>query len=143
MGPLAGFSFTPVSFMPSSRSILLVEDDRTHREFVSAILEKIGCRVTVAYDGEDALRLAMQFDFDAILMDIEMPIMNGIEAAKRLRDMKRHHDIDDVPIIAISAEPEGDARSACVDAGMVDFIPKHMWKPKWEPNIREKLGRWL
>lgn len=123
--------------------ILLVEDDRVHREFVSRILGKFGCVVSVAYDGEDALRLVRVYPFHLILMDIEMPHMNGIEAARVLRDMKRHHDIPDVPIVAISATRDDMTKEACVEAGMVDFIPKSMWRPYWEPTIVEKLTHWL
>lgn len=124
-------------------SVLLVEDDRTHREFVSRILEKLGCDVSIAYDGKDALHMVMEQPFDLILMDIEMPKMNGIEAARRLRDMRRHHDIQPVPIIAISSDPEPQAREECLDAGMVDFIPKSIWRPEWEPKIKAKLDPWL
>lgn len=123
--------------------ILLVEDDRVHREFVSRILGKFGCEVSVAYDGEDALRLVRTYPFHLILMDLEMPLMNGIEAARRLRDMKRHHDIGDIPIVAISATRDDIMKDACLEAGMVDFIPKSMWRPYWEPSIVEKLTHWL
>ncbi|MBI1274334.1 MAG: response regulator [Alphaproteobacteria bacterium] len=123
--------------------ILVVEDDRLHREFIAQILDNIGHSVTIAYDGSDALELAKQYDFDLILMDIEMPGIDGIETARRLRDMKRHREIAETPIIAISVEPDDARRAACLDAGMVDFIPKSIWKPKWEPDIREKIDAWL
>lgn len=123
--------------------VLLVEDNRTHREFVSRILEKIGCDVTIAYDGKDALHMVREEPFDIVLMDIEMPKMNGIEAARQMRDMRRHHDIEPIPIIAISSDPQPDVREECLDAGMVDFIPKSIWRPEWEPSIRAKLKPWL
>lgn len=129
---------------PGKRAnILLVEDDRVHREFVSRILERIGCEVTIAYDGKDALNMLREQSFDLILMDIEMPKMNGIEAAREIREMRRHRDIQPTPIIAISADPEPGMRKECLDVGMVDFIPKSIWRPEWEPNIRMKLSPWL
>jgi len=123
--------------------VLLVEDDRTHREFVSRILEKIGCDVTIAYDGKDALFMVREQPFDLILMDLEMPKMNGLEAARQIRDMQRHRETEPAPIIAISSDPEPDIRKECTEAGMVDFIPKSIWRPEWEPSIRAKLGPWI
>lgn len=123
--------------------VLLVEDDRTHREFIANILEAIGCCVTIAYDGKDALSFVARHTYDLILMDVEMPQMNGLDSARRIRDMVRHGDIHDVPIIAITARREEEMEIACRDAGMVDFIPKDIWRPKWEPLIIRTLTRWL
>lgn len=124
-------------------SVLLVEDDRTHRDFISQILENMGCRVTVAHNGEEALALALNRKFDLVLMDVMMPRMGGIDAARRLRDMIRHGDIKHVPVIAITATHDETIQRECLEAGMVDVISKEIWKPKWEPAIRDALMKWI
>ena len=126
-----------------SAHVLLVEDDRTHREFICGILESIGCQVTIAYDGKDALSFVARQSFDLILMDVEMPHMNGLDSARRIREMMRHGDVQQTPIIAITARHEEAMEKACRDVGMVDFIPKDIWRPKWEPMIIKTLTRWL
>lgn len=123
--------------------ILLVEDDRTHREFISNILESAGCHVTIAYNGKDALARIMAMPYNMILMDVEMPEMNGLETARVLRDLMRHGEVEHAPIIAITARREPEMERLCREAGMVDFIPKDIWRPKWEPVIRDKLLHWV
>ena len=129
----------------SNTHILLVEDDRSHREFVANILEGIGCKVMIAFNGKDALSLIERNNkFDIILMDIEMPEMDGLEASRRIREMKRHGDMpDDTPIVAITSNSTEDIEKTCLDAGMAGMIPKHLWKPKWEPSIKEKLQEFI
>ncbi len=123
----------------SNLHILLVEDDRAHREFVANILENIGYEVTIAFNGKDALPIITQNKFDIILMDLEMPEMNGIQASRKIRDLKKSGDIPDTPIIAITANHDEETEELCLGAGMVGLIPKHIWKPKWENSIKEKL----
>ncbi len=123
----------------SDLRILLVEDDRAHREFVANILENIGYKVMIAFNGKDALPFVIEHKFDIILMDLEMPEMNGIAAARAIRELKRHGEIEDIPIIAITANHDEETEKKCIDAGMVGLIPKHIWKPKWEGSIKEKL----
>ncbi len=123
----------------SNLQILLVEDDRAHREFVANILENIGYEVMIAFNGKDALPLIKQHKFDIILMDLEMPEMNGIQAARKIRDLKKQEEIPNIPIIAITANHDAETEEMCLGAGMVGLIPKHIWKPKWESSIKEKL----
>lgn len=132
----------PTYHSPPPR-VLLVEDDHTHREFISTILESCGCHVTIAYNGKDALARIMAMPYNMILMDVEMPEMNGLETARVLRDLMRHGEIEHAPIIAITARREPEMEKYCREAGMVDFIPKDIWRPKWEPLIREKLLHWV
>jgi len=123
-----------------NKNILLVEDDRSHREFVSCILESMGCKVSTAFDGEEAINLLQEgADYDLVLMDIELPRMNGMEATRIIRDMKRHGDIKDIPILAISSNQDEKTVQDCINSGMKGLIPKSLWKPKWEPTIKDKI----
>lgn len=123
--------------------ILVVEDDRTHQEYVGQILRNIGCTPVLASNGKEALRLLSDVPFNLILMDIVMPEMNGIETALTIQKMKKEKKIADIPIIALTSSNDAAIKEACFDVGMIDFLPKDKWQPKWEPAIREKLLQWI
>ncbi|PZP85539.1 MAG: hypothetical protein DI582_05575 [Azospirillum brasilense] len=130
-------------FEETNAHVLLVEDNRVHREVACAALEKYGFRVVQARDGEEALVRLGQEHFVLVLMDIEMPWMNGIHAAQRIREMKMRGALDDIPVIALTADHSEETYDRCMLAGMREVIPKHIWKPKWEHLIIEKLQKWL
>jgi CheY-like chemotaxis protein len=123
--------------------VLLVEDNRVHREVACAALEKYGFTVVQARDGEEALQRLKQERFSLVLMDVEMPWMNGIRAAEKMREMKRDGVIEDMPIIALTADHRAETHDLCLRAGMREVIPKHIWKPKWEHLIWDRLEEWL
>ncbi len=133
---------TEISFV--DKNVLLVEDDRSHREFVTQILEKMGFQVFVTNTGEEAIEFLKKHSaVDIILLDLILPGMSGYDIAKVIADMKVNDLLEDVPVLAISSTQDEDTIEACLDAGMKGHIPKSLWKPKWEPNIREKLQSYL
>ncbi|MBK9290635.1 MAG: response regulator [Bacteroidetes bacterium] len=116
--------------------ILLVEDNQLNQKFAVAVLHKLGCKVDVAENGRVGLEMFKQNKYDLILMDIQMPEMNGIEATIAIRQIEalegkgRH-----IPIIAVTAFALEQDRKNCADAGMDDFLAKP-YKPH---EIEEKL----
>jgi CheY-like chemotaxis protein len=123
------------SFKPAS--ILLVEDDYINQIVLKQILEEKGHNVEVAADGREALSILQQRLFDIILMDIQMPKMNGIEATKILR---RQEELTNVhtPIIALTAHALRDDREKFLAAGMDDYISKPV-----DLNILYRTIDWL
>jgi two-component system sensor histidine kinase/response regulator len=101
--------------------ILLVEDNELNQEVATEILRKAGCEVLVAGDGRSAIERARAEDFDLILMDVQMPVMDGIAATEELRGETRFAS---VPIIAMTASVMTEDRDRCLAAGMDDFIAK-------------------
>jgi len=101
--------------------ILLVEDEPVNREVASMLLDAVGLSADVAGDGEAALAMAGRNDYDLILMDVQMPILDGLEAARRIRQLPAHAD---TPIIAMTANAFASDRRLCQDSGMDDFIAK-------------------
>jgi PAS domain S-box-containing protein len=103
--------------------VLLVEDNPTNRLVATRILEKTGATVAQAEDGAQAVAQldAAPDAFDAVLMDIQMPVMDGIEATRRLRADARFARL---PIIAMTADAMSEDRQNCLDAGMQDYVSK-------------------
>ena len=101
--------------------VLLVEDNPINQEVARAMLMAAGALVEVAGDGAQAIAALANAEFDAVLMDVQMPVMDGLEATRRLRGDPRHAHL---PIIAMTANALADDREVCLAAGMTDYITK-------------------
>jgi len=116
--------------------ILLAEDNETNQLVAIDILERMGLDVTVANNGREVIELLQQADFDAVLMDLQMPVMDGLEAARRIRREERWNGL---PIIAMTAAVMEQDRAACSAAGMND----HVAKPIAQQELLHALLRWI
>jgi signal transduction histidine kinase/CheY-like chemotaxis protein len=113
---------TGVSGTSPSLRILLAEDNLVNQKVAIGMLGKMGHRITLATNGLEALEQWRQSDFDLILMDVQMPEMNGLQAATQIR---REEAIGaHVPIVAMTASAMSEERDRCLAAGMDDFISK-------------------
>ncbi len=112
--------------IPEGLKILLVEDHPINRKAVLMMLNQADIQVTTAENGEQAVLLAGQTRFDLILMDVQMPVMDGLEATRQIR----HHEGGNasVPVIALTANVMAESRSHCFAAGMTDFLAKPVTK---------------
>jgi signal transduction histidine kinase/ActR/RegA family two-component response regulator len=104
--------------------VLLVEDNPSNQVVARAMLERLGCTVVLAANGAEAVRLTGEGGFVAVLMDLQMPEMNGLEATLRIRASELATGATPVPIIAVTANVMEADRAACEDAGMSDFLGK-------------------
>jgi two-component system, sensor histidine kinase and response regulator len=116
--------------------ILLVEDNAINQQVAQEFLERSGLQVTVAENGQVALKVLHQQAFDAVLMDLQMPVMDGIEASRRIRQDARFRDL---PIIAMTAAVMKKDRDACLAAGMND----HVAKPIQPDELRAALIKYI
>jgi PAS domain S-box-containing protein len=104
--------------------VLLVEDNETNRTVASKFLEKWGIRPDVAVNGVEALQAVRQQAYHLILMDLQMPEMDGYQATVAIRNRERELGLSPVPIIALTASVLGDVRNKVMQAGMTDYISK-------------------
>jgi PAS domain S-box-containing protein len=116
--------------------ILLVEDEPINREVAQMILEDCGLVVDVAENGLHALEMAKRNPYAAILMDMQMPVMDGVAATRAIRALSGKEKI---PILALTANAFAEDREKCIQAGMNDFLTKPV-----DPNLLlERLQHWL
>lgn len=101
--------------------ILLVEDDLINQRYVETLLNSFGAHCTVAENGQVAIHFLQDTLFDAILMDVEMPVMNGIDATKHIRDVLHFHDL---PIIGLTASVYGRRPHTLIEIGMNEVVTK-------------------
>ena len=105
-------------------AVLLVEDHPINQKLALGLLEKWGYHPSLAANGQEAFVLYAERPFDIVLMDLQMPVMNGIEATRRIRHYEEQSQLAPTPIIAMTASAmEGD-RESCLAAGMDDYISK-------------------
>ncbi len=131
--------FVPTQGTSLNSRVLLTEDNPVNQEVTSGILDSLNCQVDIANNGREAVTAAARAVYDLILMDCQMPEMDGFEATRRIRQWERETSHRPTPIIALTANAmEGD-RERCLQAGMSDYLSK----PFTLTQLQETMQRWL
>jgi PAS domain S-box-containing protein len=123
---------------PAGGEVLVVEDNPLNQQLARAMLEKLGYAVTIADSGEQALHLLTRREYSAVIMDCQMPVLDGYTTTKRLRAAEgvgRRR----TPVIAMTANAMLEERQRCLDAGMDDYLVK----PVRGDDLRRVLHRWI
>jgi hypothetical protein len=128
-------AFTPAKVL-QNKHVLLVEDNEVNQEIARKILEKAGMIVTVAVNGLEAIDRVAESAFDLVLMDIQMPEMDGYQATRLLRQQTQ---LDNMPILAMTANVMTAEKEKCLRAGMNDHISKP-FKPE---QLYTAIAKWL
>ncbi|MBI4938069.1 MAG: PAS domain S-box protein [Nitrosomonadales bacterium] len=120
----------------SGAHLLLVEDNEINQQVAKELLEKAGISVAIAENGEEALELLMEGRFDGVLMDMQMPVMDGFAATRAIRSNAR---LAGLPVIAMTANVMAGDREQCLAAGINDYIAK----PLDPEQMITTLARWV
>ncbi|WP_425915035.1 ATP-binding protein [Pseudomonas sp. GWSMS-1] len=127
---------TQLSDQGSGQSVLLVEDNPVNQTVIESMLRSLGYQVSVVADGAQAVDKVSQHRYAAILMDCRLPIMDGYEATRQIRQLP---DCAQLPIIALTANALQGDREACLNCGMNDYLAK----PFKRADLQRILQRWL
>jgi CheY-like chemotaxis protein/signal transduction histidine kinase/HAMP domain-containing protein len=133
--------------------VLLVEDNEINQEVARELLEGVGIPVTIANNGEEAVHAVKEREFEAVLMDIQMPVMDGLQATKEIRKWEKQRKEspvltkelpetsaqEPIPIIAMTAHAMTGDREKCLEAGMNDYVSK----PIDPEKLFSALARWI
>ena len=124
---------------PHVPTVLLVEDNHINQVVALEFLSLMGVKSRLAKNGLEAVSQCLEAAPDLVLMDIQMPGMDGLECARRLRELQREGRLPAFPILALTAHALESDVSASIDAGM----DEHLTKPLDFVALRARLGRWL
>jgi signal transduction histidine kinase/DNA-binding response OmpR family regulator len=120
-------------------SVLVAEDHPVNRQYMEAVLTSMGHRVQFAHDGEQAAKAAREGTFDLVLMDLHMPVMDGLEATRAIRELPDARAAT-VPIVALTADAYPETRNRCLTAGMNDYLTKPVSPQSLASCIRRLFG---
>jgi PAS domain S-box-containing protein len=129
-------SVAPHTGNPKGLKILVAEDNKVNQMVTMRMLQKMGCQAELACDGAAAVRSVETNSYDIVLMDVHMPLVDGLEAARRIRAMPSAQS--SVPIVALTASATTEDRARCLAAGMNDYLSK----PIQMEALRQALDRW-
>ncbi len=116
--------------------ILLVEDNKINQQVATELLEQAGLNVEVADNGQEALDMLEQAGYDCLLMDVQMPVMDGYTATAKIREIEKYADL---PVLAMTANALAEDRERAIEAGMND----HLTKPINPENLFQALVKWI
>ncbi|HEX6020265.1 MAG TPA: ATP-binding protein, partial [Burkholderiaceae bacterium] len=128
----------PIEFGALAAQVLLAEDDSVNQMVVEAMLTRLGCIVEVVADGQAALGAAARRRYDLILMDCHMPVIDGFEATRHIRDDEIERGRGRTPIVALTADALAGDRERCIESGMDDY----MTKPVSSAMLAACVERW-
>ncbi len=135
-GPAGGPRLRPPRF---SGRILVAEDNPVNQEMALALLELMGCRVHLVSNGLEAVQAVHRSEYDLILMDCQMPVMDGLAATAEVRRREQTRGLPRIPIVALTANIVKGTREKCLAVGMDDYLSK----PFGQEQMSAMLGRWL
>ncbi|MGH8233042.1 MAG: response regulator [Rhodanobacteraceae bacterium] len=141
--PLLGGAARPQVAASADRQlrgqVLLVEDHPVNQQVARRLLERLGLKVESAGNGAEALDKIKQQHFDLVLMDCQMPVLDGYSATRRLREREQAQTVPRMPVIAMTAHAMAGDRERCLEAGMDDYLTK----PLDRTLLADTLARWL
>ncbi len=121
-----------------NNTVLVVEDNPFNRELACSMLESLGLQAVLANNGQEAIDLVKTNHFVLVLMDCQMPVVDGYEATIALRQLEK--DGKHLPIIALTANAMSEVQQKCLDAGMDDFLSKPFTYTQFEAMLKKWIA---
>ncbi len=122
-------------------SVLIADDSLVNRKIMECFLRQCGCSVQATVDGKQVLQQFTDSNWDLILMDVNMPVMDGLEAASRIREIEKQRNIPaHIPIVALTAGIMPDEQLKCYEAGMDEVIAKPLSIENLSSVFKHKLS---
>ncbi len=134
-----GSSALPGQALPRPLQVLVAEDHPVNRQYMAALLENLGHEAHFSANGEEAVAAARQRRFDIVLMDLHMPVLDGVAATQAIRALPDPR-LSTVPIVALTADAFAETRERCMVAGMNDFLTKPVSPQKLATSLRRLFG---
>jgi len=122
-----------------NKRVLIVDDMQVNVLLLVNVLKKLGCDISTASNGLEALETIKSFPFDLVFMDCHMPVMDGYAATRAIREYEAGAGISPIPIVALTADAMNDNKDRCLEAGMTDFLTK----PILMDRVHRVLAAWL
>jgi len=119
----------------SNQKILVVEDNLINQKVIAQILKTWNCYFEVANNGREGLKLLSKTNFDIVLMDLQMPVLNGFETTKLIREGVAGVKMKNIPIIALTADAFPETKIRVIETGMNDFVSKPFKKQELNNKI--------
>ncbi|NNC74782.1 MAG: response regulator, partial [Acidimicrobiia bacterium] len=116
--------------------VLVVDDSAVNQRITFLMLDRLGCRVDTAANGLEAIEAVRAVPYDIVLMDVQMPTMDGLEATRQIRSAERSGE--HIPIVAMTAFAMRGDRERCLEAGMDDYLAK----PVSPEDLEVKMTKW-
>ena len=129
----------PQPLADDAPAVLIAEDNPANQKLMSWLLERQGYRVSLAEDGAQAVQMFGERAYQVVLMDVQMPVMSGLEATRLIREMEHARGGGRTPVIAVTANAILGDRDECLAAGMDDYLAK----PFTAAQLREKVEAWV
>lgn len=122
-------------------SMLIADDSESNQELLSLYFQKTNCMIDFAANGQEAVDKFIANHYDLILMDILMPVMDGLDATRAIRSHEETHGLEPVPVIAVTANAFDVDKERSLEAGCTDFLPKPIRKKDIFSCIAKNMGR--
>lgn len=122
-------------------SMLIADDSESNQELLSLYFQKTTCKIDFAANGQEAVDKFAAKRYDLVLMDILMPVMDGLDATRAIRAHEKENGLEPVPIIAVTANAFDVDKKRSLDAGCTEFLPKPIRKKDIFTCIAKTMGR--
>jgi PAS domain S-box-containing protein len=131
--------FTALENLSFNAKLLIAEDNKVNQLVATKALEKLGIQSDIANDGNEAIELLSRNEYDLVLMDVNMPNLDGLDATIKIRSSVSEKFNKDIPIVALTADAMQGDREKCIEAGMNDYVTK----PINFSQLKRVLSKWL